>query len=110
MSKYHNKKVDADGFTFDSLAECARYQELKLLEKGKVITALQVHPKYEIIPGFKRDGRKIRPTFYEADFAYREGAQWIVEDIKGVETATFKIKRKLFLCRYDDHELRIIKV
>jgi hypothetical protein len=74
-----------------------------------MIQNLKVHPVFEIIPPFKRDGKTIRATYYEGDFLYLEGFQWVVEDVKGVETPAFKIKRKLFLCRYPDHELRIIK-
>lgn len=110
MSKYNNKKVSEDGETFDSKAEWQEYRILKLrLYKGE-IENLKVHPVFEIIPAFKRDGKTIRATHYEGDFLYLEGIQWVVEDVKGVETAAFKIKRKLFLCRYPDHELRIVKV
>ena len=109
-SKFNNKKVDADGYTFDSIAEYDRYQELRLFEKCKEIAGLMIHPKYEIIPAFKSGKKKYPATFYVADFAYREGAQWIVEDVKGFETATWRIKKKLFLSRYPDHELRVLKV
>lgn len=109
MSKYGNMKVSEDGECFDSKAELRRYHELKLLLAGGKISNLKVHPVFEIIPAFKRDGKTIRATHYEGDFLYLEGIQWVVEDVKGVETAAFKIKRKLFLCRYPDHELRIIK-
>lgn len=110
MSKYHNKKVSEDGECFDSKAELREYRILKLRLYNGEIENLKVHPRFEIIPAFRRDGKTIRATFYEGDFLYLEGIQWVVEDIKGVETAVFKIKRKLFLCRYPTHELRIIKV
>lgn len=109
MSKYHNIHVSEDGETFDSKAERNRYRELKLMLYNGDIENLKVHPVFEIIPAFKRDGKTIRATMYEGDFLYLEGVQWVVEDVKGVETAAFKIKRKLFMCRYPDHELRVIK-
>lgn len=46
MSKYHNTRVRADGLSFDSKAEYARYQELRLLESQGMLTELKVHPAY----------------------------------------------------------------
>jgi hypothetical protein len=41
-------RVEMDGFTFDSKREGARYAESKLLQKGKVISDLVVHPVYAL--------------------------------------------------------------
>jgi hypothetical protein len=42
-----------------------------------------------------------------ADFRYHENGRLVVEDTKGMETAVFKIKAKLFRYRYPTIELRI---
>lgn len=109
-NKFHNQPVKAEGFSFDSKKEYRRYKELKLLADNGEITNLQVHPRFEIVPAFKRNGKTIKATYYEADFMYIEnGFEWKVEDVKGAETDLWKLKRKLFLLKYPDHELRVIK-
>lgn len=39
-SKYHAKKVEVNGITFDSKKEAKRYEELKLLERCGAIKDL----------------------------------------------------------------------
>jgi hypothetical protein len=34
-NKYNNKKVEYDGYKFDSIKECTRYKQLKLLERAR---------------------------------------------------------------------------
>lgn len=101
------RKVDKDGYTFDSRAEARRYDELRLLERGGVIRDLVIHPRYELQPAFERDGQRIRAIYYEGDFEYWEGASLIVEDVKGFEFETWKLKRKIFLYQYPSHVLRV---
>lgn len=100
--KYNASRVEVDGFRFDSYAESQRYQDLLLLSAAGDITDLTPHPRFLLQGGFEYDGKKERPIYYEADSQYREtdtGA-WIVEDVKGVRTEVYKIKRKLFLKLY----------
>jgi len=110
--KYHNRPAVYDGIHFDSLAECRRYQELKQLEYVGDIANLRVHPVYEIQPAFRRGGKGERKITYEADFEYAEDGKAVVEDVKGgsgTQTAVFKLKRKLFLYKYPEIELRIVE-
>lgn len=110
MNKYNAQRVTIDGVTYDSQAEARRGQELAMLEKSGAISALRVHPRYLIIDRFVHSGHVVRPSFYEADFEYREGGRLIVEDVKGVVTEVFSLKKKLFLLRYGaTYELRILK-
>jgi hypothetical protein len=89
-SKYGNVKVEADGYTFDSKAEYRRYQELKLLDKAKDIFYLQVHPEWNIIINGEQVCR------YKADFSYQDARRnQIVEDVKGVKTQVYQLKKKL---------------
>ena len=111
-SKYHARKIRADGMTFDSRKEFKRYRELQLLEAAGCITDLRRQVTFELIPaqrepdtmgprGGKRPGRVIeRPCRYIADFVYRQDGKTVVEDCKGVRTADYTIKRKLMLWRY----------
>lgn len=112
--KYRNKKIVADGITFDSQKEYHRYSELKLLEKAGKITDLRLQVPFELIPPqyeyYKRYGKTGKPlkdgkkaiehaVKYVADFVYidTENKRIIVEDTKGVKTKDYIIKRKLML-------------
>lgn len=96
MSKYHAVKTMVNGIRFDSRKEAHRYQELLLLEKAGEISALRLQVSYELIP--KQKGE--RACIYKADFVYEDHGETIVEDVKGVRTDAYKIKRKLMLWRY----------
>lgn len=98
LSKYHAKKTEVDGITFDSKREAERYIYLKGLEAEGEITDLQRQVRFQLIPSQKRpDGKTERACTYIADFVYWQNGQRVVEDVKGVETDTYKIKRKLML-------------
>lgn len=109
--KFNAKRVKADGYTFDSEAEYARYCDLRFLLIGKQIADLSVHPRYPL----DVNGKRI--CVYEADFAYREIVRVVdghlvqsmyltVEDVKGFPTPEYKIKRELFKALYPDAEFR----
>ena len=74
------------------------------------ITMLEVHPKFELQPSFKYKGKTIRAITYSADFEYMDNDyNHTVEDVKGVETEVFRIKRKLFLRQNPHIIFRIVK-
>lgn len=109
MQKYRNKKVTADGITFDSKKEAKRYAELKLLERAGEIKHLALQVPFELIPtqreldtigknGGVHKGKVIeRAVIYKADFTYWQGNEFVVEDTKGFRTPEYVIKRKLML-------------
>jgi hypothetical protein len=108
-SKYSAHPVKIDGYHFDSHAEAGRYAELRILQQGGEIARLEVHPRFELQTAFVINGGKVRPIYYEADFEYFIGQKHIVEDVKGMQTDVFKLKRKMFEYRYPDIELRIVE-
>ena len=91
MRKYYNKKAELDGYIFDSQAEASRYQELRLMEKADAIHGLEVHPMFYF------SINNVSIGYYKADFQYWENGRRIVEDVKGVRTPVYKLKRKLML-------------
>ena len=102
MSKYGAKKVEVDGIVFDSKKEARRYQELKLFEKAGAISQLKRQVKFVLIPPQRLDGKVVeRECCYIADFVYldKEG-EMVVEDVKGVKTRDYIIKRKIMLYMY----------
>lgn len=96
MSKYHATPVWQDGYRFDSQAEARRYGQLHLLEKAGIVTNITVHKRYPL----EVNGRLV--ATYEADFVYYrpEQAKWVTEDVKGVRTQVYKLKRRLMLACY----------
>jgi hypothetical protein len=109
-NKYGNRKTTVDGVEFDSAAEAARYRDLKLMESCGLIRGLTLHPRYTLLEAFTdRTGQRQRAIVYEADFSYfdEDDGAWIVEDVKGVKTAVFRLKRKLFLKRYPEFVFRV---
>ncbi|NMW84242.1 DUF1064 domain-containing protein [Peptoniphilus sp. AGMB00490] len=101
-SKYNSIKTKVDGIKFDSRKEAARYQELKLLERAGIIKELELQPRFLLQDKFKLDGVTHRKIEYVADFKYwdREKETWIVEDVKGIKTEVYKLKKKIFLKKY----------
>lgn len=92
-SKYKNRKFTVNGISWDSEAEYRRYKILQLMERAGEISNLERQVPFELIP--KTD--KYRATKYIADFVYTDkDGQRVIEDVKGVMTEEFKLKRKLF--------------
>jgi hypothetical protein len=102
--KYKAKRTEVDGIKFDSKSEAKRYQELKLLERGGAIQNLSLQPRFILQEGFLNVDtlQKERAIVYVGDFSYTENNETIVEDCKGFKTSDYKIKRKLFLFKYQD--------
>ena len=96
--KYGNRKTVVDGITFDSAKEAKRYGELKMLEKAREISGLELQPSFVLqangLPLQYDSGRKVT---YRADFAYycHRRVKRIVEDAKGFKTPEYKIKKAL---------------
>lgn len=109
-SKYGNKRIEADGYTFDSQAEYRYYLYLKSLQENIEIDGLEVHPVYQLIPDFvDYAGEAHKGITYEADFTYygKDGKR-VVVDIKGVQTDVFKLKHKLFLWKYQHSTVLVL--
>jgi hypothetical protein len=100
-----------DGIVFASKAEMKRYAELRMLERGRVISELVLQPRFVLQEGYLDGPVKVRALEYVADFAYREpkNSRRVVEDVKGHITEVYKIKRKLFRAKYPDIDFREVK-
>ena len=103
-NKYHNKKVTYNGIKFDSKKEMQRYKDLELLESTDYICNLELQKKFLLQEGYTNaEGKKRRPIYYIADFYYYDyiDNKWVVEDVKGVRTEVYKLKKKLFEYKYN---------
>lgn len=94
-NKYHAVKTEVDGVVFDSKAEAKRYGELKLLGRGGYIRNLELQPTFVFAIGGKAIFK------YLADFRYFEGQTRVVEDVKGLQTAVFRLKRKIIEAHFN---------
>jgi hypothetical protein len=88
--KYRNVPTIVDGIRFDSKAEAARWQELKIMQVGGLISGLHRQVRYDLFAGIK----------YVSDFEYERDGRLVTEDVKGIQTPVFKLKAKLFRERY----------
>lgn len=95
QSKYRNQKVTIDGITFDSKREGERYRQLSMLESAGKIQYLTLQPVYELAPAVTIQGKKKQALRYVADFRYIENGKTVVEDVKGMKTDIYIIKRHL---------------
>lgn len=124
-NKYHAEKITVNGITFDSKKEARRYLELTALEQAGKIHGLRRQVKYLLIPeqrercteryksgpkkGQFKPGRVLeRECSYYADFDYyTEDGTHVVEDVKGMRTKEYRLKRKMLLYTY---QIRISEV
>lgn len=90
-SKYNNQKTIVDGIEFDSKKEATRFGQLKAMERAGIINDL----KLQMPMPYELNGKKIFK--YICDFVYfhREQNQLIFEDVKGMKTPVYKLKKKL---------------
>ena len=104
--KYNNKRIEIDGYTFDSKLEADFYLRLKPLVKAGKIKELKIHPRYLLQEGFSKNGKHFNPIYYVADFevTYDDGVT-VIYDTKGIRTEVYKIKKKLFEFRYKDRTI-----
>lgn len=109
MSKYHAQKTTVFGITFDSKKEAERYLYLRSLLKRGEIQNLQRQVKFVLIPTQRDENGKLleKERSYYADFVYYQNGQMIVEDVKGMKTELYKLKRALML---KVHKIRIKEV
>lgn len=100
MNKYGAQKTEVDGILFDSKAEARHYQKLKLLERAGRISDLKLQVPFDLIPRQKLGGRTHPAVRYKADFTYVEDGRYVVEDVKGMITPVYRLKRRLMLEKY----------
>lgn len=102
------EKRTCDGIVFDSVLEMKFYRDVVLpgVASGE-ITYFELQKKYVLQDGFDRNGKKVLPIVYVADFyvEYADGSSSVI-DTKGCPDTTAKIKRKLFWFRYPDTDYR----
>ena len=103
VNKYNARKTIVDGITFDSKKEAARYQELKMLERANEIYHLECQKKFSL------DVNEMHIANYFCDFYYYDARldKYTTEDVKGILTPVYRLKKKLMLAC---HDIEIVEV
>lgn len=91
-SKYLN--LPTNGYA--SQKEAKRAGELRLLQRAGKISNLREQVRIELVPRVENE----TPVYWVADFVYIEAGDEVWEDVKGVRTQAYIIKRKLARWRY----------
>lgn len=104
-SKYGAVRTTRDGIEFHSAKEAKRYGELKLLQKAGEITGLMLQPRYGLyVRPFMRDSVDFAELIscgdYIGDFQYYRGNEKIVEDVKGMKTPVYRLKKRIIEALY----------
>lgn len=101
ISKFNAKKTTVCGIVFDSKREALRYVELRDLESKGIVSNIQRQVRVELVPPFDCDGKHFRGIYYVIDFVYTDSeGNEIWEDVKGMKTPVYLLKRKLVAYRY----------
>jgi hypothetical protein len=100
--KFNAVRTEIDGHTFASKAEAKRYAELKLLEKAGKIGHLSLQPRYMLLVWDCEKKQDVQVGHYVADFSYWDMSEGktVVEDVKGVKTPIYRLKKKMVEHRY----------
>ncbi|MFP3393282.1 DUF1064 domain-containing protein [Brevibacillus sp. SIMBA_040] len=110
MSKYKNKITFVDDIKFDSKAESEYYLVLKEKFARGEIQDMRLQPVYVLQDKCTRNGKNLQAITYKADFEvlHLDGSLEVI-DIKGEETEAFKIKAKMFMYKYPNMKLTLLK-
>lgn len=105
-SKYNARRTTVDNIMFASAKEAQRYQELRTLAVVGEIHHLILQPRYGLyVTPFHRVGVEfgevIKCGDYVGDFQYDtvQGLR-VVEDVKGMKTPVYRLKKKLVEALY----------
>lgn len=95
-AKYGAVPTDIDGIRFASKKEARRYLDLSVLMRAGAIKELELQPRYRIM---------VCDVFicdYFADFQYVDlvTGEFVVEDVKGMKTDVYKLKKRLVEASY----------
>ncbi len=97
--KYGNRKCEADGFKFDSERERSRYYDLKRQQSAGLIANLRLQVRFEIAGPVVIGGKRKAARYYVADFVYVKGGRQVIEDVKGMKTPVYNLKKHLMAAR-----------
>lgn len=106
-SKFGAIRTEVDNIVFASKAEARRYGVLKLQQRLGMITDLELQPRFPLmVAGVEGDDAPdgMHVGVYVADFRYyKRDGELVVEDVKGMPTPVYRLKKKLMAALYGVH-------
>ena len=125
MGKIKHVKTEVDNIKFDSITESLYYVYIRDNKKKLNIKSYELQPEFilqekhmlidnkVVIPSTDKEFRSLQRKYpgctvqaikYIADFliTYNDGTQEVI-DVKGIKTADFKIKEKMFNFKYPQY-------
>lgn len=108
-SKYRAQPTVIDGRKFPSKVEARRYVELKRQQDAGIIADLVCQPRFKLGAS---DHKKDHICVYVGDFKYTRDGREVIEDVKGVRTDVYRLKRKMMRVLLGLHvvEVRSVRV
>jgi hypothetical protein len=103
-NKYKNVRTEYGGIKYDSKFEAEFAQKLDLMKICGQIKSWRRQVPFNI----RVEGKNICKYIIDFEILHNDGKFEYIE-IKGVETAAFKLKRKLFLQTHGNIRYRVIK-
>jgi hypothetical protein len=102
--KYHARRTEYDGHTYDSAAEASHAAELDLRLKARAILSWTPQVPFPLLVNGTRIGT------YRADFlVFLHDDTQEAHEVKGFETPLWRRSRKHFEAQYPDIKLVIVK-
>lgn len=108
MTKYSNRKTVVDGYTFDSKLEADYYCQLKLLKRAGQIKDFTLQPRFTLQEAYvhRFTKKRIQKIEYVADFLVTYPTHQEIVDCKGMKTALYLMKKKIFEYKYPDLQIK----
>ncbi len=93
------KPKPAGAIRFASQREAERFVTLRRKQELGAIAGLELQPAYSM-DVYAANGCKVSIGVYRADFRYMQAGSVIVEDVKGLATPVYKMKKKHVEAQY----------
>lgn len=94
-----------DGIVFDSVAEMRHYAELCLMKKAGNVIKFRRQERIHLFV----NGSHVCDIVPDFTVRYADERGWVFEEVKGAETAIWKLKLKLFKAVYPNSKYVVIK-
>jgi len=96
-TKYNATKIQIDWITFRSKIEARAYNFLK--DRYNII---EIEPVFKLQDKFEFEWKKYREINYKSDFLIEFKNWYIIIEMKWFETPEWRLKKKLFLYRFNE--------
>lgn len=106
-----NGLIPAEAIVFDSVKEAEYYRDELLPYEKQGAISVELQPKYLLLEGFTKMGKKYQPMTYSPDFrvtVIKTGQVYCV-DVKGHANDVFPYKKKLWDYQNPDTVLLVMK-